>query len=587
MKRNAADCSRFGLLVGACLVVAGCGSAPPDSASAASIEFPSGWPWSAEIAPLRAENGIVASGAMAASEAGIAIMEQGGNAVDAAIATHFALAVVHPTAGNIGGGGFMVVRMADGTTAALDFREKAPLASTPDMYLDEHGDVGRRATVGHLSVGVPGTPAGMWEAHQRFGTLPWSDLLHPAIELAEGFETHAFLAQSLGRAQSALSAFEGSAATFLAGGAPPAQGDTFAQPDLAETLRRIAVKGPDGFYRGRTADLLVAEMKRGGGIITHEDLQQYQAVWRDPVRFDYRGYTVVSMYPPSSGGATMAEIGNILEGWDLASLGWQSSDMVHLYAEASKRAFADRNSALADPDFRTLPLERMISQEYADLRRATISRDRATPAEEVAPGLTMSDTTGHTTHYSVVDADGNAVAVTTTLNSGYGSKVTVSGAGFLLNNEMDNFAAKPGFPNQYGLVQGEANAIEPGKRPLSSMSPSIVLDPAGDLFFVSGTPGGPTIISTVFQTISNVIDYGMNVAQAVNAPRLHHQHLPDQIYFEADGLSAEVVSELEKLGHRVVERSGYQGDAHAIMVMPDGTLEGYSDRRRGGGVAGR
>ena len=481
----------------------------------------------------------------------------------------------------------MVVRMADGTSAALDFREKAPLASTRDMYLDEHGEVGSRSTVGHLSVAVPGTPAGMWEAHQRFGTLDWSELVQPAIELAEGFPTHAFLAQSLGRARSALDAFDGSAAAFLPGGQPPAEGETFRQPDLAETLRRIAEKGPDGFYRGRTADLLVAEMKQGGGIIDHEDLQRYEAVWRDPVRFDYRGYTVISMHPPSSGGATMAEIGNILEGWELASMEWQSSDMIHLYAEASKRAFADRNSALADPDFQTIPLKRMISQEYADERRATIARDRATPAEEVAPGLSMSDTTGHTTHYSVVDADGNAVAVTTTLNSGYGSKVTVPGAGFLLNNEMDNFAAKPGFPNQYGLVQGEANAIEPGKRPLSSMSPSIVLDPAGDLFFVSGTPGGPTIISTVFQTISSVIDYGMNVAQAVNAPRLHHQHLPDQIYFEADGLSADIVSELEKLGHTVVERSGYQGDAHAIMVMPDGTLEGYSDRRRGGGAAGR
>jgi gamma-glutamyltranspeptidase/glutathione hydrolase len=587
MNPNTSHCTPVGLLAGACLLLSACSARSPSTSTAASIEFPSAWPWSAQIEPLRAQNGIVASGAMAASEAGIEIMERGGNAVDAAIATHFALAVVHPTAGNIGGGGFMVVRMADGTSAALDFREKAPLASTPDMYLDENGDVGRVSTVGHLAVGVPGTPAGMWEAHQRFGTLDWAELVQPAIELAEGFATHAFLARSLGGAQGALSAFAGSAAAFLPGGEPPSQGDTFRQPDLAETLRRIAENGPDGFYRGRTADLLVAEMERGGGIIGHEDLQQYEAVWRDPVSFDYRGYTVMSMHPPSSGGATMAEIGNILEGWDLASMGWQSRDMIHLYAEASKRAFADRNSALADPDFRTLPLERMISQEYADTRRATITLDRATPAEEVTPGLSMSDTTGHTTHYSVVDADGNAVAVTTTLNSGYGSKVTVAGAGFLLNNEMDNFAAKPGFPNQYGLVQGEANAIEPGKRPLSSMSPSVVLDPAGELFFVSGTPGGPTIISTVFQTISNVIDYGMNVAQAINAPRLHHQHLPDQISIEADGLSADIIAGLELLGHLVVERGGYQGDAHAIMVMPDGSLEGYSDRRRGGGVAGR
>ena len=282
----------------------------------------------------------------------------------------------------------------------------------------------------------------------------------------------------------------------------------------------------------------------------------------------------------------MAEIGNILEGWDLGALGYHTPEMIHLYAEASKRAFADRNSVLADPDFMPLPLERMVSQEYADQRRASITLDRATPAEEVAPGLSMADTTGHTTHYSVVDGSGNAVSVTTTLNSGYGSKVTVRGAGFLLNNEMDNFAAKPGTPNQYGLVQGEANAVAPGKRPLSSMSPSVVLNPNGELFFVTGTPGGPTIISTVFQTISNVVDYGMNVAQAINAPRLHHQQLPDQISYQAGGLSPDVVSALEALGHRVVQRRGYQGDAHAIMVMPDGSLQGYSDRRRGGGVVG-
>ena len=292
------------------------------------------------------------------------------------------------------------------------------------------------------------------------------------------------------------------------------------------------------------------------------------------------------MHPPSSGGATMAEMGNILEGWDLAALGWQTTQMAHLYAEASKRAFADRNSALADPDFVELPLERMVSQAYADERRKSIELDRATPAEEVAPGLTLSDTTGHTTHYSVIDRDGNAVAVTTTLNSGYGSTVTVSGAGFLLNNELDNFAAKPGTANQYGLVQGEANAVAGGKRPLSSMSPSIVLDPDGQLLMVSGTPGGPTIISTVFQTISNVVDYGMNAAQAVNAPRLHHQHLPDQIWYESGGLDARVVAGLEALGHRVVERGGYQGDAQVITVLPDGSLEGFSDLRRGGAVVG-
>lgn len=569
------------------LVLAACadtGRAP--NAGRDDISFPTEWPWPAHLEPVRAANGMVASGDQLASRVGVDILQRGGNAVDAAIATHFALAVVLPTAGNLGGGGFLVLRMADGQRAALDFREKAPLAAHRNLFLDEDGQVGDRSTLGHLSVGVPGTPAGMWAVHQRFGSLAWEELVRPAVGLAEGFEVDDYLAASLGRVQDVLAQFDGSAQAFLPGGAPPAAGTTFRQPDLAATLSRIAAEGPDGFYRGRTADLIVAEMQRGGGIITHEDLAQYEAVWRDPVTFEYRGHEVISMHPPSSGGATMAEIGNILEGWDLASLGWQSPEMVHLYAEAAKRAFADRNSALADPDFVELPLERMVSQTYADERRSTIRMDRATPAAEVAPGLTMADTTGHTTHYSVVDRHGNAVAVTTTLNSGYGSKVTVSGAGFLLNNELDNFAAKPGTPNQYGLVQGEANAVAPQKRPLSSMSPSIVLDPRGDLLMVAGTPGGPTIISTVFQTISNVVDYGMNAAQAVNAPRLHHQHLPDQIWYESGGLDASVVAALESLGHRMVERGGYQGDAQVIMAMPDGSLEGFSDRRRGGGVVG-
>ena len=552
----------------------------------AEPSFPAEWAFGADLEPVRAPNGMVASGDELASRVGVDILERGGNAVDAAIATHFALAVVLPTAGNLGGGGFLVVRMADGGRAALDFREKAPLAAHRDMFLDKDGQVGDRSTVGHLSVGVPGTPAGMWAVHRRFGTLPWEELVQPAIDLAEGFEVDEYLAGSLGRAQGALARFDGSAQAFLPGGSPPVAGERFRQTDLAATLSRIASGGPDEFYRGHTADLLVAEMQRGGGIITHEDLAAYEAVWREPVAFEYRGHEVISMHPPSSGGATMAEMGNILEGWDLAALGWQTTEMAHLYAEASKRAFADRNSALADPDFVELPLERMVSQAYADERRKSIELDRATPAEEVAPGLTLSDTTGHTTHYSVIDRDGNAVAVTTTLNSGYGSKVTVSGAGFLLNNELDNFAAKPGTANQYGLVQGEANAVAGGKRPLSSMSPSIVLDPDGQLLMVSGTPGGPTIISTVFQTISNVVDYGMNAAQAVNAPRLHHQHLPDQIWYESGGLDARVVAALEALGHRVVERGGYQGDAQVITVLPDGSLEGFSDLRRGGAVVG-
>ena len=527
---------------------------------------------------------MVATAAEEASQVGVDVLRRGGNAVDAAIATHFALAVAHPTAGNIGGGGFMVLRMADGTRAALDFRERAPGLSTRDMFLDDQGNVAG-STLGHLSVGVPGSVMGMWQAHRRFGTLPWADLVGPAIDLAEGFEVRPHLARSLRSVQARLRMFDTSAEVFLPGGEAPAAGDILRQPDLAATLGRISEQGASGFYHGETAELLVAEMERGGGVISLEDLARYTAVWRDPVVFDYRDHTVISMHPPSSGGATIAQIANILEGYDLQAMGFQTPATVHVYTEASKRAFADRNTYLGDPDFVSMPLDQLISKEYAMARRATIRPDRATPSTEIRPGLGAAIEGDHTTHYSVVDGMGGAVSVTTTLNSGYGSKVTVAGAGFLLNNEMDNFAAKPGRPNQYGLVQGEANAVAPGKRMLSSMSPSVVLDPNGRLFFVTGSPGGPTIISTVFQTVSNVIDFHMNVVDAVHAPRLHHQHLPDRLGFERNGLTPETVAALEELGHTLASRGGYQGDVNAIMVMPDGTLQGASDPRRSGGKA--
>ena len=546
------------------------------------VELPAAWPYSANRPPVKADNGMVASADEYASRVGIEVQQAGGNAVDSAVATHFALAVVHPTAGNLGGGGFMIARLADGTAAALDFREQAPQTASRDMFLDAEGVVTERAVIGHLAAGVPGSVMGMLEAHKRFGTLPWRDLVEPAIRLAEGFEVKEPLAGSLARVADRLRRFESSAAVFLPGGRPPAVGDTLRQPDLGRTLERIAEEGPDGFYGGETADLIVAEMQRGGGIITREDLKLYTTAWRQPIVFEYRGYSVISMPPTSSGGATLAEIANILEGYELSPLGFQSPQAIHLFVEAVRRGFADRNAYLGDPDFVQSPIERMISDDYAAERRASIDVESATPSVRVAPGLDAVKTGGHTTHYSIVDGAGNAVSVTTTINSGYGSKVTVTGGGFLLNNEMDNFAAKPGSANQYGLVQGEANAIAPGKRMLSSMSPSIVLDPDARLFLLTGTPGGPTIITTVFQTMSNVIDFGMDVTQAVAAPRVHHQHLPDVVRVDADGLRPETIAALRAKGHSVEESDRRWGDAQMIMVMPDGTLEGSSDPRGGG-----
>jgi len=550
--------------------------------------FPENWSYTRGGSPVTAERAMVVTTDELASQVGVDVLRAGGNAVDAAVAVHFALAVVNPEAGNIGGGGFMVVRMEDGTTAALDFRETAPLASTRDMFLDAAGNSTNRSLVGHLAAGVPGSVAGMWAAHERFGSLPWAELLAPAVRLAEGFDVRPrFLASLPPQMVENLRAFEASARQFLPrGGEPPALGDTLRQPDLARTLERIRDRGHDGFYRGETADLVVAEMERGGGIISHADLDAYRAVWRDPVTFRYRGHTIVSMPPSSSGGATMAAVAHMLEAHDLASYGRFDPRTLHLYAEAWRRAYADRNHYMADTDFVDVPLERLMSPEYARTRGATISLEAATPSSEVQPGLEgVRDEGEQTTHFSIVDASGNAVSVTTTINSFYGSRVTVDGAGFLLNNEMDDFSANPGSPNQFGLVQGEANAIEPGKRMLSAMTPTIVLAPDGALRMVTGTPGGSTIITTVFQTISNVVDFGMNAADAVHAPRIHHQHLPDRIQYEPNGLRPNVVARLEALGHTVSERPSMSGDVQMILIE-DGRLTGWSDPRRGGRAIG-
>jgi len=550
---------------------------------AAAGRFPDGWPLLDEVRPVTAPHAAVASVHPRASEVGAAILRRGGNAVDAAVAVGFALAVVHPSAGNIGGGGFMVIRQAAGSVYTLDYREMAPTGASRDMYLDSLGTLTEESVTGHLAAGVPGSVAGLAEAQRRFGRLSLAEVMEPAIRLArDGIALDESRSRSLGYAARRLAQFAGSRRQFLLpdGEAPP-PGTLFVQPDLARTLQAIADSGPRVFYEGDVADLIVAEMQRGGGLITKEDLAAYRPIWRDPVTMTYRGYTIYSMAPSSSGGVTMAEILNILEGFDpLPPFG--TPEQVHLVAEAMRRAFTDRNYFLGDPAFVQMPLDRLTSKTYAAELRATIDPAHATASSALRPGHAEGD---HTTHYSVVDPEGNAVSVTTTLNSGYGSAVTVEGAGFLLNNEMDDFSGAPGQPNQYGLVQGEANAIVPGKRMLSAMTPSIVLDPEGKLLLVVGTPGGPTIITTVTEVISDVIDYEMTLPEAVAAPRIHHQALPDQIFYERGGLRPEVVSALERMGHALRARGGYSGEVAGIMRTPTGWIA-VSDPRSGGGSAG-
>jgi gamma-glutamyltranspeptidase/glutathione hydrolase len=568
----------------AAVVVPACGRHSPAPAVALpSPHIPTDWPVIAEAHAVPASRAVVSSMHPIASEVGAQVLHRGGNAVDAAVAVGFALAVVHPSAGNIGGGGFMVIRFADGSVQTLDYREAAPGRATRDMYLDSAGNLTDKGVIGHLAAGVPGSVAGLTEAQHRFGTLPLAEVLAPAIRLArDGHVLDEPRARGLSRAAEHLRRFQGSRETFLLpGGEAPPEGYLFVQPDLARTLQAISDSGPRVFYEGYIADLIVAEMEQGGGLISRRDLAAYEAVWRDPVEIRYRGHTVYSMAPVSSGGVTMGEILNILEGYDtLPEFG--SAEQVHLLAEAMRRAFVDRNHYLGDPAFVEMPLEQLLSKSYAAERRRSIDATRASATPELRPGAGDGN---HTTHYSVVDAAGNAVSVTTTLNFGYGSKVTVSGAGFLLNDEMDDFTSAPGRPNMYGLIQGEANAIVPGKRMLSSMTPSIVLAPDGELMMVVGTPGGPTIITTVTQVISNVIDHGMSLAEAIGAPRIHHQALPDTIRYERGGLAPAVAARLEAMGHALAERDGYSGEVAGIIRSAESWIA-VADPRSGGGSAG-
>jgi gamma-glutamyltranspeptidase/glutathione hydrolase len=530
---------------------------------------------------------MVASTDRRASRAGVDVLADGGNAVDAAVAIAFALAVVNPEAGNVGGSGFILAHLPDGRTTALDFRGVAPRAATPDMFAGNRGAADDPSQLGHLAVAVSGSVRGLWDAHSRYGTLPWARLVEPAVALARGFTTDHRVARSYApHIVEGLARFPASAGIFLPGGAPPREGTAFVQPDLARTLERIRDRGADGFYRGETADLIVEEMRRGGGLLTHEDLAAYRSAWREPVRFAYRDHMVLSMPPSSSGGVTLAAAAHILSCWDLGMLQWHGARHVHLLAEAWKRAFADRNHYLADPDHVEMPLQALLSAGYGARRAESISLDAVTPSGEVGPGAGTAPPQRHTTHVSVVDGRGGAVALTTTLNTWFGSKVVAAGTGVLLNNEMDDFTARPGVPNHFGLVQGEANAVAAGKRMLSAMTPTMVLDPGDELRVVLGAPGGATIITSVFQVISNLIDHGMTLADAVAAPRVHHQHLPDRIGVEPGGLPADVVDELRALGHEVKEAAEPWGDVEAVVLRADGVLEGVADPRRGGTALG-
>lgn len=541
--------------------------------------FPADWRFRPGADAVRAPSAMVVSNSEIASRVGAEIMRRGGNAIDAAVAVGFALTVTYPAAGNIGGGGFMVIRLNNGETVALDYREVAPRGATRDMYVDSAGHVTDKSLVGHLAVGVPGAVAGMTEALRRYGTMPLRDVIAPAIALADsGFTIDSAFSRDLNGDSATIKLFEGGRLFFPGGAVVPA-GTMLRQRELAWTMRQIAERGADGFYAGPVADSLVAEMQRGSGLITHEDLRAYRPIWRVPVRGTYRGHTILSMPPSSSGGITMVQALNVLETYERPAP-HGSTQWAHRFAEAFQRSFIDRNSKIGDPAFVEVPQEELTSKAYARELRRSIDDARHTPTRTiggVAGGM-------HTTHYSVVDAAGNAVAVTTTLNGGYGSGVWVRGAGFFLNNEMDDFTAKPGSPNMFGLIQGEKNAIAPGKRMLSAMTPTIVLDPNGQVLLVLGGAGGPTIITGTANVILNVIDHRMSLADAMRAPRLHHQSLPDSLVWERGGLSPGVQDSLRAMGHGLLQRRSLV-NMNAIMRVPGGWV-GVPEPRSVGGAAG-
>ena len=550
----------------------------PDAVRAASRE------------PVRARHGMVASTNEVASRVGVDIMKRGGNAVDAAIAVAFALSVTHPAAGNLGGGGFMMIRLKNGKATAIDYREMAPAAATHDIYLDKDGKLIQGeggSLVGYRAAGVPGTVRGMELALKKYGSgkLSWAQLVEPARRLANGFTVTNTLARSLRGNNDYLAQYPETKRIYLNGGKFYDEGDLFRQPDLAATFARLQSAGPNEFYEGQTAKMIVHDVKSHNGLITMADMRGYVAKERQPVRGNYRGHEVISMPPPSSGGAVLIEMLNILEGYDLSKFDAASSERYHLMTEAMRRAFADRAEFMGDSDFVKVPVAGLIEKSYAARLRAGINTERASTSVEISAGQPVGHESEETTHFTVVDAEGNAVANTYTLNNSYGSAAVAKGTGIILNDEMDDFAAKPGTPNMYGLIQGERNAVAPHKRPLSAMTPTFVLRKDGSLWFTIGSPGGPTIINTALCVIIDVVDYGMDIQQALDFPRIPHQWLPDELIFEPYGLSGDTQKALTALGHKLA-RPRYLGDAEGIMIEEKtGMRLGATDPRRSDGLA--
>ena len=528
--------------------------------------------------PVHSRNAMVVAQEPLGADVGLQVLRAGGNAIDAAVAVAFALAVTYPFAGNIGGGGFLLARFADGRTAFIDFREKAPLKATRDMYVDAHGKVGEDSVVGWRAAGVPGTVRGLELAHRKYGHKPWAQLIEPAVKLAaDGFPVSYSFWDSLHSDEHTklLSRFPDSQRIFLG----VQYGDRLVQPELAATLKRIRDQGAKDFYEGETARKLAAAMQAHGGLIMLEDLKAYQAVERAPLRGRYRDYEIVTAPPPSAGGVGLLQMLGMLEGSGYEKTGAGSAASIHYVAEVMRRFYADRSEYFGDPDFYKVPVGKLLNPRYIASRRNSIDPQHATPSEQIRPGALAAYEGTETTHFNIVDQEGNAVAVTYTLNNGYGSGVTVPGLGFLLNDEMDDFAAKPGAENMFHLVQGEANAIQPGKRPLSAMTPTIVLR-GGKLFMVLGAPGGPRITNAVLQVILNVVDFHMNIQDAVDWPRFHHQWIPDRLYLE-QGISPDTIAILQAMGHKIAP---FEGTAPVIarveaILSEDGWLEGAADGR--------